>query len=115
MSRKNVELARRLYPLYPETVDYVWLFSTPHGLEALRLASEAVMHPDYETVTVPGQVPLSGANAAGPAQPRVQGLDGLVSGFRDWLSAWETWEVSATDFIDTDDRVLVLLDVRARS
>ncbi len=36
--------------------------------------------------------------------------------FRDWLSAWESWVVTATDFIDVNEnRVLVLLDVRARS
>jgi ketosteroid isomerase-like protein len=113
MAQENVELARRLYP---GAVDYVTMLSTPEGLEALQAVSEAVMHPDYETVTVPGQVPLSGASAADPAQPTVHGLDGFVSAFRDWLSAWASWVVTATDFIDArDDRVLVLLDVRARS
>ena len=44
------------------------------------------------------------------------GLDGFVSGFGDWLSAWETWVVTPTDFIDVDEnRVLVMLHIRARS
>ena len=49
-------------------------------------------------------------------RPVVYGVDGFVSGMGDWLSAWETWVVTATDFIDVDEnRVLVSLDIRARS
>jgi hypothetical protein len=74
------------------------------------------VHPDLETVTVPGQVPLSGAGANDPSRPIFHGVDGFVASFRDWLSAWESWVVTATDFIDVDEsRVLVMLDVRARS
>jgi ketosteroid isomerase-like protein len=52
-----------------------------------------------------------------PGSPSISdGIDGFVSVFRDWFSAWETWVVTATDFIDVDEnRVLVMLDIRARS
>lgn len=74
------------------------------------------MHPDLETVAVPGQVPLSGAGAADPSQPTYRGLEGFAAAFRDWLSAWEIWAVTPTDFVEVDEsRVLVLMDVRARS
>jgi hypothetical protein len=43
-------------------------------------------------------------------------MDGFRGAFLDWLSAWESWVVTATNFIDVDEnRVLVLLDVRVRS
>src|SRR5512133_1184275 len=76
--------------------------------------SRSCIH-DFETVTVPGQVPLPGVSAD-PSRPIVYGLDGFVNAFRDWLSAWDTWVVTAPDFIDVDEnRVLALFDVRARS
>jgi hypothetical protein len=43
-------------------------------------------------------------------------IEAFVTAFRDWLSAWEAWVTTPTDFIAVDeDRVLVLWDVRARS
>jgi ketosteroid isomerase-like protein len=113
MSQENVEVARRLYP---GTVDLVATFADPAAFEETWAVFESLVHPDFETVTVPGQVPLSGVGAEDPSRPIFYGLDGFVAAFRDWLSAWESWLVTATDFIDTDEnRVLVLLDVRARS
>ena len=113
MSQENVELARRLYPA---PVDMVALLADPASEEAFRDTFEPLVHPGFETVTAPGQVPLSGVGSGDPSRPTVHGLDGLATGFREWLNAWETWEVTATEFIDVDaDRVLVTLDVRARS
>ena len=112
MTQTKIEVARRLYP---EALDYVVAFG-PDGIDATRAALAPLVHPDLETVTAPGQVPLSGADTDDPSRPVVYGLDGLENGFRDWLSAWESWLVTATDLIDVDgDRVLVLLDVQARS
>jgi hypothetical protein len=52
----------------------------------------------------------------GSSQPTSYGLEGFVRAFRDWVSAWESWVVTPTDFIEVDEeRVLVLMDVRARS
>jgi hypothetical protein len=110
MSEENVEVARRLYP---GEVDVVAVLADRNALDT---ALGPLVQPDFETVTVPGQVPVSGADAQDASRPVVHGLDGFVSGFGDWLSAWETWVVTPTDFIDVDEnRVLVILDVRARS
>jgi hypothetical protein len=116
MSQENVEIVRRLYP---GTVDLVATLADPGRVEATRAVFEPLVHPDFETVAVAGQVPLSHAGAEfpeGSSRPTYYGLDGFVAAFLDWLSAWESWAVTATDFIDVDEnRVLVLLDVRARS
>ncbi len=113
MSEENVEIVRRLYP---GPVDLVATVGGPDGFETTRAAFEPLVPPDFETVTVPGQVPLSGAGAENPSRPIFHGMDGFVNAFRDWLSAWESWVVTATDFINVDEnRVLVMLDIRARS
>ena len=88
----------------------------PGASEVWRATFGPIAHPDFETIAVPGQLPLSGAGAEDPSQPTYYGLEGFAAAFRDWLSAWETWVVTATDFIDVDEsRVLVVLDVGARS
>jgi ketosteroid isomerase-like protein len=110
MSQENVEIARRLFP---GPLDLVFALADQEALDA---ALQPLVHADFETVTVPGQVPLSGAGAEDPSRPVFYGVEGFVSSFRDWLSAWESWVVTATDFIEADEsRVLVMLDVRARS
>jgi ketosteroid isomerase-like protein len=113
MSQENVEVVRGLYP---GSVDMVSSFVDPEGFEATRAALEPLVHPDFETVTVPGQIPLGDPDAEDSSRPTFHGLDGFASGFRDWLSAWESWVVTATEFVDVDEnRVLVLIEVRARS
>ena len=88
----------------------------PGAFEVWRATFGPIAHPDFETIAVPGQLPLSGAGTEDPSRPTYYGLEGFAAAFRDWLSAWETWVVTATDFIDVDEsRVLVVLDVRARS
>jgi hypothetical protein len=110
MSQENVEVVRRLYP---GDVDLVAALADRQALEA---ALGPLVHPDFETVQVRGAVPVSGAGAQDASRPVVSGLDGFVSGFGDWLSAWQSWVITATDYINVDEnRVLVMLDVRARS
>lgn len=113
MSPGNLTLARSFYP---GTIDLVALLGDPEGDKAWRAAVEPLVHPDFEIVSTPGQVPLSGAGGKDPGRPVFYGLDGFATAFREWLSAWESWEVTATDFIEVDaERLLALLDVRARS
>jgi hypothetical protein len=105
-----VEVVRRLFP---GEVDVVAGLADRKALDATL---GPLVQPDFETVTVPGQVPLSGAGVDDPSRPIFYGLDGFVAAFRDWLTAWETWVVTPADFIDVDEnRVLVMLDIRARS
>jgi ketosteroid isomerase-like protein len=48
--------------------------------------------------------------ADGPAPGRWSGLDGMVDGWRDFLSAWENWRGEAEGYRELDDeRVLVLI------
>ena len=110
MSQENVEIAQRRYP---GPLDLVALLGDPNALEA---ALEPLAHPNFQTVPVPGQIPLSGAGSGDALRQELYGVDGFVRGFGDWLSAWETWVVTPTDFIDVDEnRVLVMLDIRGRS
>jgi hypothetical protein len=66
MSQENVKVVRRMYP---EPFDDMPLFNDPDVLAAARGVIEEIAEPDHETVWVPGQVPLSGADAGDPAQP----------------------------------------------
>jgi hypothetical protein len=115
MSQENVEIVRRFYP---GTVELVATVADPEGFEATRAAWEPFVHHDFETVTSPRTVPLATADGEIPqgSRPTFRGLDGFATGFRDWLSAWESWVVTPTEFIDVDeDRVLVLIAIRGRS
>jgi hypothetical protein len=109
MSQENLEFVRSLYP---GGVDLVGVLDYPAALRAI----EPLVQPDFETVTVPGQVPLSGAGAPNSSRPIFYGPDGFIDGFREWLSAWESWVISPTEFIEMDqNRVLVMLEGHARS
>jgi ketosteroid isomerase-like protein len=108
--RANVEIARELYP---GKVDLVAALADEDEFAG---ALEALVHPDFETVTVPGQVPLAGIGTSDAARPIFHGAAGFFAAFREWLSAWKSWVITPTDFIEADaDRVLVMLDIRARS
>jgi ketosteroid isomerase-like protein len=111
MSEENIAIARRFYP---GTLDTVAAVADPNLIDAFR----PFVHPDFEAVFRGRTVPL----AFGPVetetsrQPTAHGLDGFVDAWRDWLSAWDAWVVTPTEFVDVDEeRVLVLMEVRARS
>jgi hypothetical protein len=110
MSQENVEIVQSLYP---GDVDLVAVLA---DREALDATLGQLAYPDFETVTVRGQIPVSGSGTQDASRQVLYGLDGFVSGFGDWLTAWESWVAKATEVIDVDDnRVLVMLDIRARS
>ena len=44
-----------------------------------------------------------------------RGVEGIAAGWRDWLEAFETYEVRAEEFIGLGDQVLVFVRVRART
>jgi hypothetical protein len=110
MSQENVETVRRLYP---EGLDLVAALADRESFDA-TLAP--LVQPDFEIVTVPGQVPLSGVGAEDSSRPTFYGVDGFARSFGERLTAWESWVITGADLIDVDEsRVLVLLDIRARS
>jgi hypothetical protein len=107
MSEENVEVARRLYTDQP--FDLVTVFSDPALLDAVRSQVEPVVHADFETVFDPHPTPVGDLGD-------VRGVDGFITAWAGFLSAWDSWVVKPEEFIDVDEhRVLVLLDVQARS
>jgi ketosteroid isomerase-like protein len=48
--------------------------------------------------------------------PRVyQGLDEIATATREWLTAWDRYWMTAEDFIDAADEVVVFMRVHARA
>jgi hypothetical protein len=113
MSEVNMRLARALFP--EGEFDLVAVLT-----DRKRVAAMAeLVHPDFESVFESRNVPMGPANiedGSGARQPTAYGLEGFLRAWGDWLSVWETWIVSPNRFVEVDDeRVLVLMEVRARS
>jgi hypothetical protein len=111
MPQKNLDIARAIYP---GEVDLVIAFAQPELIDQLR----PLVHPDFEGIFEARSIPMGLAGMASGAepQPTARGFDALLASWRDWLSAWETWVITPTEFVEVDDeRVLVLMSVRARS
>ena len=119
MSEENVRMARELYSLGP--IDHVAVFSDPTLLSAFRTEFEPRVHPDFEVVfeTV-GDLPAAPLQDTQPdsqgEKRSASGIDGFIAAWGDWMTAWESWVPEPVDYIEAgDDRVLVLIDVQARS
>ena len=67
--------------------------------------------------TLRPSAPLGNFRRAADALRHVAyGVSGFVNAFGDFLSAWESWVVTPTEFIDVDEsRVLVIYDIQGRS
>ena len=53
--------------------------------------------------------------ADGPLPGKWTGIEGMLEGWREFLSAWEDWRAEAEDYRELDDeRVLVLFHFKAR-
>lgn len=98
-------------------MDLVATLADPDALGAMRAALEPLVHPDFETIADPRYQMLLGD----PGQPAGKqsvfyGIDGFLSAFREWVSAWESWVIAPWEFIDVDEnRVLVGFEITARS
>ena len=115
MSEENVEIARQVFP---GSFDMVAVFGDPDVLAAWRQLIEPLVDPDIETVGDPDYIamgPGTGVNE-GPRGLVAKGVDGFITFWRDWITAWETWSIGEPEFRDIDaDRVLSIYDARARS
>lgn len=112
MSQENVEIVRRMYP--EPAPNIVAVLADPNLLEASRKFLAPIVWPDFETVGRADWLPLAGTSGAG--SEIAVGPEGFIRMFSDWLEAFESWEPHPVEFIDAgEDRVLVLLDVRAKS
>ena len=111
MSEENVEIAKTIYP---GPLDLAAILTTPDALDAARAQFEPLFHPDFKTIHDPR---AAGLGMGGPTGEGVsEGIDGFIALFRDYLSAWNSWVVTPTEFVDVDDeRVLVLQNLKGRS
>ena len=104
--------------LFPGDIDMVALFDDPDLLAATRAGIEPFVEPEFETVGDPDAIPM-GQNIGvegGPPSLFAKGVDGFLNFWREWNSAWESWNLGTPEFIDVDEnRVLVSYEVRARS
>ena len=111
MSQENLEVAKALYP---GPLDLTAIFATPEALDVARNQFEPLVHPDFVTIHDPR---AAGLGMSGPEGPGVStGIEGFIALWSDYLSAWDSWVVTPTDFIDVgDERVLVLQSFKGRS
>lgn len=115
MSEENVEIARQVFP---GPIDMVAVFENADLLAATRQAIEPFVHPEFETFVDPDYIAMGPGTGIkeGPRGLVAKGVNGFITFWRDWLTAWETWSIGEPGFIDLDaDRVLSTYDARARS
>jgi ketosteroid isomerase-like protein len=105
MSEENVEIVRQLYP-----ADGVDMVAMVEDAENAKRALGPLFHPDFEATMDPQAIAVSGVDRT------VSGIDGFVSGWRDWTTAFEAYRITAQEFVALpDDRVLVLDSHRGKS
>jgi len=102
MSRENVELVRSAFP-GPAT-DLIALFNDDSASGELMQTIGRVLDPNFVSVKhVPG------------AQPDIaKGLDGLRTGWLDWLAPWASYSAEIEELIDLGHRVVSVLCDYAR-
>ncbi len=103
MSAANVELIKRVFP---GNIDVAEVLASDDPASAF-IGDLSVIAPDLV-------VEFSGGISGGPPV-RYQGLVGLIEGWRDWLTPWETYRLEPEDYIDAGDRVITLARVRGRT
>jgi ketosteroid isomerase-like protein len=91
MSQQNVEIVRRAYEYFRQTGDF----------------REDAFSPDFvwDMSTFRGW----------PEQQTYQGVEGARAFHRDWVEAWDDWEIEVESLHDAGDRVAAILRQRGRS
>jgi ketosteroid isomerase-like protein len=105
MSQKNVEIVKRAQP--SGVVDMVQLFrgSTAPDPAATGIDVTA-FESDFEVEFI---------SAGGSMRPASRGPQELAEAWRDWLDAWETYNLQVEEIIDAGDEVVSLVRVRAQT
>jgi hypothetical protein len=99
VSEENVEIVRALQP--SGGVDLVALVEGAQS--ALPRVKASLFAADFESsFLAPDMQSETG-----------HGLEGFVTGWRDWLIGWQRYEIWAEDFIDAGDAVVVFARVVA--
>jgi ketosteroid isomerase-like protein len=76
----------------------------------------------FESDAIPAEIDLSifDPNMEICFQPRVDdqtysGIEGLIEGWREWLSAWSSYEAHLEDWVDAGDNVVMLVRLRGET
>jgi ketosteroid isomerase-like protein len=97
VSRENVELVMSLQPA--TSADMVKLFRDDFTWASAAAALTPLLDPDFEVIAVDGI----------RDKTVYRGIDGLRSGWLDWLSPWVSYKAEVEDAIDVGDKVLLLV------
>jgi SnoaL-like protein len=103
MSRQNVELVQAIMPL---EVDLTEIVKSDDPVAAFTGMPGAIL-PDLDVIFAPSSV-------GGPGLA-YRGFEGLIEGWRDWLTPWESYLIAVEDFVDAGDMVVVPVRVVART
>jgi ketosteroid isomerase-like protein len=104
MSQENVDVVKTIQPTGVDLVEY--FRELPTAIAAGQGAAH-LFADDVEVVFIPGSDP-------GP-RLSFSGVEGIRTGWQDWLVAWETYQVENERYIDAGDEVVVLSQVHART
>jgi ketosteroid isomerase-like protein len=103
MSAENVELIRATFP---QEIDIAEIFASDDPVRGF-IGNVGAVAEDLEVEF--------GGSASGALGQRYQGLEGLVAGWRDWLTPWESYLLEVEDVLDAGDQVVTLVRVRAKT
>jgi hypothetical protein len=103
MSKENVELLQAILPREAELID---VLHSDDPVSAFTSRPGAIS-PDLEVVFAP--------SLAGGPTLEYRGLEGLLEGWRDWLTPWQSYRIAVEDFIDGGDHVVMPVNVVART
>src|SRR3954447_18898957 len=101
MSQENVELVKLVHP--PSGTELTGLFSGDAANSGALEQVASLLTDDF--VAIGGDKTGSLGFTAGG-----EGIDGLITAWRGWLSPWETYWTEVEEFLDAPgDRVVVLV------
>ena len=102
MSERNVDLVRRIFPAEADLAE-VMRSDNPGAF----VSDPRVLAPDMEVAFV--------AALAGAPGFEGHGIEGMIAGWQDWLIPWDSYVLTAEDFLDAGDKVVMLARVRGRT
>jgi ketosteroid isomerase-like protein len=103
MPGRNVEL---ISEVFPQKVDVAEVMRSDDPVGAL------VRRPD---VLVPDVEVRFEARATGGPGLSYRGIDGLIEGWRDWLTPWESFRLEVEELVDAGENVVMTARVVART
>jgi ketosteroid isomerase-like protein len=101
MSSENVELVKQILP--PE-IDFVALVR--EGDVAAVPIDLSRFAEDLEVSFTPG---------VDSPETTYRGIEGLLEGWEEWLTPWESYDLTTEDYVDAGEHVVVLARIRGRT